>query len=150
MIIFCDTNVVVDLLEDRDNAEAVQRILETAGEGNEFYISAGSFFTLAFLLERFFKQKGFHQPDVSDLSRKALRGVLRIFQIANIERTDFEASLDDLCFNDIEDSCQYQAALACGADILLTINYKDFKQADQADIHIVTPADFVEEMGYKM
>lgn len=141
MRIFCDTNVIVELLENRLHAEEVQRIL--ANEEYEFYMSSGSFFTLAYLLERHFKQQGIHQPQLDELCRRSLKGVLRIFEISNTDRYGFEACLDDYKFKDLEDSCQYQAALACSADVLLTLNYKDFKDADQSRIKIMTPMEFL-------
>ena len=49
-------------------------------------------------------------------------------------------------FKDLEDSYQYQAALNCEADVLLTINIKDFDGVkDQQQIMIMTPQTFVEK-----
>lgn len=145
MRIFCDTNVIVELLEDRFQADEVQRIL--ANGKHEFYMSAGCFFTLTYLLERHFKQQGIHQPELDDLCRRTLKGVLRIFEVSNIDRLGFEACLDDHSIKDLEDGCQYQAALACGADILLTLNYKDFKDANQSMMKIMTPSEYLSDLG---
>lgn len=47
---------------------------------------------------------------------------------------------------DLEDSYQYQAALNCNADVLLTINIKDFDGVkDKQQIKIMTPQTFVEQ-----
>jgi predicted nucleic acid-binding protein len=49
-------------------------------------------------------------------------------------------------FKDLEDSYQYQAALNCNADVLLTINIKDFDGVkDKQQIKIMTPQTFVEQ-----
>lgn len=49
-------------------------------------------------------------------------------------------------FKDLEDSYQYQAALNCDADVLLTINIKDFDGVkDKQQIKIMTPQTFVEQ-----
>lgn len=47
-----------------------------------------------------------------------------------------------ISFMDLEDSYQYQAAIACGADVFLTINVKDFKEVGFGPLPIMTPADF--------
>ena len=45
----------------------------------------------------------------------------------------------------LEDSYQYQAALDCDADCLLTINIKDFREKTSSKMKILTPQDFVSE-----
>lgn len=145
MRIFCDTNVIVELLENRKHADCVERILKTRGSENLFFISAGSFLTLAYLVERLFKQKGIHQPELATCCRKTLKGVLRIFEVADLSRIDLESALDNFSFTDLEDSCQYQAAAVCKAEVLLTFNYKDFKGADQSHLSIMTPMEFEEK-----
>lgn len=142
MRIFCDTNIIVELVEDRAHAREVQSIL--GSRHHELYISAGSFMTLSYLFERHFKQQGFHRPELTEVCRRALKGILKIFEVADISKHDLEASLDDLRFSDLEDGCQYRAALECGADVLLTLNDKDFRNATQGGVRIMTPMDFME------
>lgn len=147
MRIFCDTNVIAELIEDRQYAGEVQLILATKETVNQFYMSGASFFTLAYLIERFGKQQDIHRPMLTDFVRKTLRGLLRIFHVTNVDEAGLEACLNDSSFSDIEDSGQYQAALACKANILLTINIKDFKLADNQKIEILTPKEFLEKYG---
>ena len=45
-------------------------------------------------------------------------------------------------FLDLEDSYQYQAALAADCECLITGNIKDFKDLDSPLIDIVTPKEF--------
>lgn len=71
--------------------------------------------------------------------------LLDTLQIVNIEQADFRACLSSEDFPDLEDGYQYQAALACEADVLLTINTKDFKNAAQDVVQIMSPQMFVEQ-----
>lgn len=49
-----------------------------------------------------------------------------------------------------EDAYQYQAAAACNADVLLTINIRDFRGVEKESIPIMTPATFVSRYTERM
>lgn len=144
MRIFCDTNIVTEIIESRQFAPQIIQILRMTSGWNEFYVSAGSFYTITYLAERFLKKRGFHNPVRIQETRKALKGLLRYFRIAINDAFTIEEGLNDLAFTDLEDSYQYQAALACHAEVLLTINVKDFRNAEQRPLQVMTPAEFVE------
>ncbi|MBP3471739.1 MAG: hypothetical protein J6K41_05875 [Paraprevotella sp.] len=46
------------------------------------------------------------------------------------------------CFVDLKDGYQYQAALNSNADVLITLNKKDFMGVI-GDMMIMTPAEFI-------
>ena len=48
----------------------------------------------------------------------------------------------DTVFDDIEDSFQYQCAVQAKCDALVTINIKDYRNADTSAIEILTPEEF--------
>lgn len=54
--------------------------------------------------------------------------------------------LDGDNFIDLEDGYQFQSALSCGADVLLTINKKDFVHADASLLSVFTPDEFLERL----
>ena len=58
--------------------------------------------------------------------RRILKGLLAEYII--IGDLDWEKSIDDWRFTDLEDSYQYQAALVSECDVFLTLNIRDFKQ----------------------
>lgn len=144
MRIFCDTNIVTEIIESRQFAPQIIQILRMSSGRNEFYVSAGGFYTVTYLAERFLKKRGLHNPMRVQETRKALKGLLCYFRIAANDAFTIEEGLDDDAFTDLEDSYQYQAALACHADILLTINVKDFKNVEQRPLQVMTPTEFVE------
>lgn len=144
MRIFCDTNIVTEIIESRQFAPLIIQILRMSAGRNEFYVSAGSFYTITYLAERFLKRRGLQNPLRTQETRKALKGILRYFRIATNDAFSIEEGLDDDNFSDLEDSYQYQAAVACHAEVLLTINIKDFKKADQSQLQVMTPAEFAE------
>ena len=59
----------------------------------------------------------------------------------------WKAGIDDIHFNDIEDSYQYQAALSSGCDVLLTLNIHDFQHVSPTLLKIYTPVEFLAEYG---
>lgn len=144
MKIFLDTNVVAEYIEVRSEAQTIMHILETSALGNQFFISEGSFYTLSYLVDKLMRRNNIYNPERVEKDKEILRGVLDLFRVAHAGETGLKKILDDNTFTDLEDGFQYQAALACQADVLLTINIKDFKKANQSLIKIMTPQDFAD------
>ena len=57
-------------------------------------------------------------------------------------------AINDESFADIEDSYQYQCALQNGCTQFITINIRDYRDADQTSIEILTPEIFVDKYLY--
>lgn len=144
MKIFLDTNVVAEYIEVRSEAQTIMHILETSALGNQFFISEGSFYTLSYLVDKLMRRNNIYNPERVEKDKEILRGVLDLFRVTHAGETGLKTILDDNTFTDLEDGFQYQAALACQADVLLTINIKDFKKANQSLIKIMTPQDFAD------
>lgn len=144
MNIFCDTNIIAELVEGRLQADSVQRIFDEATPNDRFFVSAGSLYTITYLVDRQLRRQGIHAPERIREAKNVLWTLLDALQVVNIEQEDFRACLAGEDFPDLEDGYQYQAALACEADVLLTINIKDFKNvADQGVPQIMSPQEFV-------
>ena len=60
-----------------------------------------------------------------------------------LDKEGLTACIENDNFVDREDAYQYQAAAACNADVLLTINIRDFRGVEKESIPIMTPATFV-------
>lgn len=87
-----------------------------------------------------------YNPERLVQERKILLRILDTFQISSASRFGLKQGVEDENFRDLEDSYQYQAAINCGADILLTISVKDFVGvSDNKRIKIMTPQSFVDE-----
>lgn len=145
MKLFLDTCTIVDYLCDRKNSSVVESILDLVDDRQlECCISVGSFYTLAYLIEHHLKQTGFVDKEQRiEKLREMLTNVLHSFSIADIFSEDLLDAVEDKNFTDLEDSCQFQAALKAKCDYLITINVSDFKDADMSVVKVLTPQDFI-------
>ncbi|MBR1556928.1 MAG: hypothetical protein IJ647_04090 [Prevotella sp.] len=64
---------------------------------------------------------------------------------AGVSHKNIVSGTNDLAFDDVEDSFQYQCALQNKCDALITINLKDYSNADTAKVEILSPTEFVEK-----
>ena len=59
MKIFLDTNIFIEYIEERQEVDHVEKILNAVSDGKHIgVLSQGTFYTLAFLLERILKERG--------------------------------------------------------------------------------------------
>ena len=146
MTIFCDTNIVMEYLQQRAFAPQVARILNNAYlNGDTLFISVGSFYTITYLTERYLKKdlSLTGEERITQL-RRILNGVLGMFKLADTATSSLADGVNDPMFNDLEDSYQAHVATDAGCDILLTINERHFSRfADVAAIMVMTPEMFV-------
>lgn len=146
MNIFFDTNIILELLADRSEAEHVAEVIELCAKYDwKKFISVGSLYTLAYMTERILHQQGITKPELTQKQRIIFHDLLETFEIAPLDSVGIEDSVDNLAFADMEDSFQYQSALQAECDFLITINIKDFKRADQKKIKIMEPVSFIKE-----
>lgn len=143
MKIFLDTNVVMDYLASRGDVESVNYIFKQIEDGvHSAYISIGSVYTITYLTEIFLKTKGMDKAERLQMLRTTLESLLDHLKIAGHTKTQLLKGVRDIDFQDIEDSYQYQAALAADCECLITSNIKDFQYLDSPLIDIVSPKDF--------
>ena len=62
--------------------------------------------------------------------------------VVGVSHKHIVSGINDLAFNDVEDSFQYQCALQNKCDALVTINLKDYRNADTSMIEILSPDTF--------
>ena len=145
MKVFCDTNILLEFLFKRKEAETIKTIFHYLNQKKVVkIISAGSFYTLTYLIENYLKKEELRKEDRIMKLRRILKGLLTEYIITC--DLDWEKSIDDSRFTDLEDSYQYQAALASGCDVFLTLNIRDFKQVTFSDIdamRVYSPDDFI-------
>jgi predicted nucleic-acid-binding protein len=145
MIIFCDTNIVLEYLQQRQYASQVEQILHNALQnGDQLFISIGSFYTITYLTERYLKaEQTLTKEDRLSRLRFILNGVLGTFNLADTLAHSISDGVNDLLFDDLEDS--YQAHVSCdlGSDILLTINEKHFDRFN-GSVKVFTPSSYIE------
>lgn len=144
MKVFIDTNILVELFENRKEADNIDHIFEyIEQQGWERFLSVGSFYTLTYLTERILRRQGLVNPECSIRLRSILSQILYTFSIADASKEELRNGLSNPAFKDLEDSYQFETAQAANCQVLLTINIRDFPKASTAAIEILTPSDFI-------
>ena len=146
MRLFIDTNIFVEYFEKRLQFDSVRLLFNALEDGiHSGYISVGSFYTIAYIVDQGFKRKGFNKLERVDFVRSVLLRILDFTNVLEINNESLRISVNNMSFTDLEDSFQYQVALEGDCDMLITLNTKDFKGADSTLMQVVTPQQFVEE-----
>jgi len=120
--VFIDTNIVLDLLGQREPFyEDAAKLFSQADRGKiKLYVSSLTIANANYVLTKL-------------KSAKDARVILIKFKVlvVVVELSDkiIELSLNDGSFKDFEDGLQYFTALENEADILITRNLKDFKSS---------------------
>jgi len=144
MKVFLDTNIFLEYFERRRQYEAVSQLLSAIEDGRlKAVVSAGCIYTLVYLVRMELKRQGIHRPEQTLRVRQTLDIVLSMVTVAGISHKRMVNGNSDLTFDDIEDSFQYQCALQNKCDALVTINLKDYRNADTSAMEILSPEAFV-------
>lgn len=144
MKLFLDTNVLLEFLCGRAKAVEVRDLLDAIeDEKHQAYISSSAFCTIAYYVELTLKDNGFHKPEKTVKLREILNSVLEIVTVLDTNHVDTCTATNNLHFDDIEDSMQYQCAIKGSCDCLITFNTKDYKNVEQSTISVLTPSKFL-------
>ena len=138
MTLLLDTNVIVDVLAEREpffrEAAAVWKLCET--KQVEGFISALSFANITYVLRK-------------ELSPYQIEEVLKIlgliFDIAGLGREDLTKAAQ-LHWSDYEDALQYETAVRVRAEYIITRNTKDF---EGVDVTAITPENFLKAIAVR-
>lgn len=144
MKIFCDTNIIIEFLCRRGQANFIEKILRFECEMNHYFISIGSFYTITFIIEKYLRK----ETDLSveqrlEKLREILLSILSDFSLAPLPLENLKEGVNDSRYIDLEDSYQYQAAVSSQCEVLLTINKKDFFSSD--NLIVCTPQEYIEK-----
>ena len=148
MNIFCDTNIIMEILQQRKFAAEVNLILTDAiGKGYGLFISLGSFYTVTYLVERYLKEdKTLSKEERLSRLRYILNGVLDTFKLAGQLPDSIIEGVNDERFDDLEDSYQAHAAEEMGCGVLLTVNEKHFARFNAfSSVQVLTPQQYLEQ-----
>lgn len=130
--IFADTNIVLDLLLERNPFYKASARLFSAAELNKVQIS---FSSLGFsILEHVISR----QINKSK-SKNALRKFRPLVKILAVDEKTIDYALNS-DFRDFEDAIQYEVAIQNNQDLIISRNIKDFKNSV---IPVMTPEDFI-------
>ena len=146
MKVFVDTNVIIEYLIARERVGAAKQVIDWLVENrNDIYMSVGGFYTILYSVDKYIRKELFPPKDLRlNMLRGIARGLLANYRVAEHDNKTLLQAITDLRFSDLEDSCQLQAAIKCGCQILLTFNNKDYPTTDSMPIKVLTPETFIE------
>ena len=147
MKIFCDTNILLEFIQQRKLVQQVEQVLSFAEKNDHLlYISFGSFYTITYLVERYLKDESLSKESRIEKLRIILNGVLDLFQFAVPSSIAMAEGVNDQLFSDLEDSYQAHTAIEQGCDIILTIDVRHFsKFSESGAIDVMDPQAFIEK-----
>lgn len=136
--LFIDTNVMLDLLGERDPYyESIAKVATLADKGKlKMVVSAISYPTVYYLLSKF---------ESANNVKEKLRKFKIISEVSDLDKITIEKGLAS-DFRDFEDALQYHCALKSDYDILLTRNARDFKESS---IPVMSADQFLQSISKK-
>lgn len=131
MKIMCDTNVIIDVLLERepfveDSCQVLRLCEERRING---FVSASGITDIYYLVRKY--------THSSELAYKAIRKVLEIFKVCSVTNNDVLMAFQKKA-GDFEDCLVATCAKSIGCDYIVTRNKKDFMSFD---ISPLTPAE---------
>lgn len=119
--VFLDTNVILDLLGEREPFyNSVAQLATLADQKKiQLVVSPLSFATVNYLLSKYEGEKK---------AKDKLRKFIVLCEISKIDEIIVEKGLNS-SFIDYEDSLQYYCAIDSNCDVIITRNAKDFKSS---------------------
>ena len=145
MKVLVDSNVILEVILHREQVDIAKRCLSMLSHGDhEAYLTVGGFYGMLYTVDNYLRKvMDLKRPDRIDALRSIMKQVLNKFQVAEHDRDSLLRSIDDRAFSDLEDSCQYQAALKEGCLLLITFNKSDFDVSDDSPVKVMTPQEFL-------
>lgn len=145
MKVLVDSNVILEVILQREQVDVAKRSLSLLSVGkHEAYLTVGGFYGMLYTVDNYLRKvMELKKPNRIDALRSIMKQVLNKFQVAEHDHDSLLRSIDDKAFYDLEDSCQYQAALKEGCTLLVTFNKNDFNVSDDAPVKVMTPQEFL-------
>lgn len=134
--LFLDTNVVIDLLGEREPFyDAIAKIATLADRGEvTLVVSALSYSTVFYLLSKF---------EDREVAKEKLRKFTMISDVSVLTEKIIAQGLSS-DFSDFEDALQYFCALQANCRILITRNAKDFRASA---LLVLTPEEYLRSIA---
>jgi predicted nucleic acid-binding protein len=136
--LFLDTNVMLDLLGERDPYyESIAKIATLADKGQiKMVVSALSYSTVFYFLSKY---------EDREIVKEKLRKFKVITETSDLTDKIIEKGLVSK-FTDFEDALQYHCALKTDCNLLITRNIKDFRESV---IPVMTPDEYLKSLNFK-
>lgn len=129
--IFIDTNVIIDVLMQRDGYLSSARVLALAkNEDITLYVSVLTMANLAYILRKSLRGNDFYTE---------MKKLSTLLKVADTTNGHFLSALE-LQAKDFEDALQYYCAVSNECDTIVTRNKKDFTFSS---INVLTPEELL-------
>ena len=133
MKVLFDTNIILDVLLDREPFSDTATYLMTKVEKSEIvgYLGATTITTIYYLLQKNLGKK---------IAKEKVKILLSIFEIIPINRIILESALK-VNSSDFEDAVLYKGGLHIGVEYIITRDVKGFKDSE---IPVLNPIEFID------
>lgn len=131
MKVFLDTNIIIDLIQQREGYEYAANILQNSENGAyELYTSTLSMVNIAYILRKFYK---------GDRLYGLLADLREIIKVISVSSFAYDNAMKSKA-KDFEDAVQLFSALENNMNCIVTRNIDDFIEGY---LPIYTPSDFI-------
>ena len=129
--IFIDTNVIIDVLMQRDGYLSSARVLALSKEKEiSLFVSVLTMANLAYILRKTLRGNDFYNE---------MKKLSALLNVVDITHGHFMSALD-LQAKDFEDALQYYCAISNQCEVIVTRNKKDF---NFSSINVLTPEELL-------
>ena len=132
MKVFLDTNILVDVIENREGTIIAKHILQYGRNGLlELFASYLSYTNINYI----------KRDCERSLRYEMLRRLRQGITVLPCDSSQLDAALSHADVRDFEDLLQYQCAVAGGCDVIVTNNTKDYREF--CNIPFMSSRDFL-------
>lgn len=133
--IFLDTNILMDIAENREHAPEACLILDAALVGIvHVCVAPITYTTMSFLLHKYGKEH------IHEILLRLSNGV----EVLSMDAAQFQKAMAYGPVRDFEDMMQYQCAASGGCEVIITNDRKGFEE--YSTLPIMTAAEFLQNM----
>jgi predicted nucleic acid-binding protein len=136
--LFIDTNIVIDLLANREPFYEDAAKLFSLADRNKIKLSVSS---LTFANTNYILLKS----NSASVAKEILRKFKILTIVLSIDDKIIDLALNDNGFVDFEDAIQYYSAIENNQDIIITRNLRDFKTSR---LPVMTASEFIKTTKY--
>ena len=130
--VFLDTNIIVDLLMQREGVVASAKVLTKAKKEGALQVSVLTIANIAYILRKALTGKALYAE---------MAKLVNFLDVVDLKKEHLLLTLE-LEAKDFEDALQYYCACDNACDIIVTRNKKDF---DFSTIEVSTPEEFLQK-----
>lgn len=134
MRVLVDTNILLDVILLREpHLENSKRVLQCCQSFVDGYMALHSFSNMFYILHEI---ENFSVEEC----RNTLNKFLYVFDVAGLTKAQLVSAINDVNFDDLEDSMQHGSALSADVDYIITRDTDDFKNCA---VPAITPEQFL-------